>query len=203
MGSKFSMTGIILAGGKSSRMGRDKALLKFGEKTILEHLIHLSGRTFNETLVVTNDQSKLEGLDLGNAHAYEDLIKEQGPLAALYTGLVYSKNPNACVLTCDMPSVDDFILNELAEFWEVGYDAICIEEPEGNYQPFPGIYRRSCREMIKLLIDRGENAMTYFLQVATVKSLVLEKEKIGVLTNMNYIQDYYQVLKEKERRCHE
>ncbi len=203
MGSKFSMTGIILAGGKSSRMGRDKALLKFGEKTLLENLIHLSDRTFNETLVIVNDKSKLDGLDLGSTHAYEDLIQERGPLAALYTGLVYSKNPDACVLTCDMPFVDDFILNELAEFWEVGYDAICIEEPEGNYQPFPGIYRRSCRGIIKSLIDRGENAMKCFLQITSVKSLILEKEKIEILTNMNCLEDYYQVLKEKERKCHE
>ena len=199
MDNKFSMTAIILAGGKSSRMGQDKALLKFGEKTILENLAHFARSFFSETLVIVNEGKRLNGLDLKEANLYEDLIQENGPLAGLYTGLVYSKNLSSCVFTCDMPFIDDFIVRKLVEHWEAGFDVVCLEEQEGGYQPFPGIYHRSSRSLIKSLLELGENSMRCFLQVAVVKSLMLEKEEKAMLTNMNYIEDYYQALREKER----
>ncbi len=196
--SKFPFTAIILAGGKSSRMGQDKALLKFGEKTILEHLLALVSPLFSETLVIVNDQTKLRGLDLAGAEVREDWVKDRGPLAAIYTGLLYSRNPASCVLTCDMPLIDEGIIRELVGFWEEDYDVICLEEPEGNYQPFPGIYFRSTRHLIRSFLDRGENSMKGYLQSATVKSLILQKEKIELLTNMNYIEDYCRILREKD-----
>lgn len=196
--SRLPFTAIILAGGKSSRMGQDKALLKFGEKTILEHLLMLITPLFTETLVIVNDQTKLRGLDLAGAEVREDWVKDRGPLAAVYTGLLYSRNPASCVLTCDMPLIDEEIIREVVGFWEEGYDVICLEESEGNYQPFPGIYLRSARHLIRMLLDRKEDSMKGFLELSTVKPLVLEQERIQVLTNMNTIEDYYQVLRTKD-----
>ena len=193
-----SMTAIILAGGKSSRMGKDKALLKFGEKTILEHLIDLTNTLFSETLVIVNERTKLNDLDLGGTNAYEDLIKDQGPLGGIYTGLIYSRNLANFVFTCDMPFIDECIINKLVEFRELDFDVICFEEPEGNYEPFPGIYSRASRSLIKSLLDVEKNSMKRFFEIATVKPVLLEKEKIKVLTNMNYREDYDRALKEKE-----
>lgn len=198
MGSKFSMTAIILAGGRSSRMGQDKALLQFGEKTILEHLVHFATSLFKEVLIIVNQGKELGGLDLKEADVYEDLIQERGPLAGLYTGLIYSKNLSSCVFTCDMPFIDDFMVRKLVAHREVGFDVVCLEAPEGGYQPFPGIYSRSSHPLIKSVLDRGENSMRFFLELARVKSVALEKEKAGILTNMNTIQDYFRALKEKE-----
>lgn len=203
MDSQFSMTAIILAGGKSSRMGQDKALLKFGEKTILEHLAHFAGALFSETLVIINKGKELDNLDLRQANVYEDLIQESGPLAGLYTGLVYSKNLSSCVFTCDMPFVDDFIVRKLVAHWEAGFNVVCLKEAEGGYQPFPGIYHRSSRSLIKSLLESGENSVKRFLQVAMVKTIMLEKEKVWALSNMNRIEDYYHALKEEERLSHE
>ncbi len=199
MGSKFSMTGIILAGGKKSPMGPEKTPLKFGEKTLVERLVNFGNLLFSETLVIVNERAKLEGLDLGEAHIYEDLIEGQGPLAAIYAGLLYSKELASCVLTCDMPFVDEFLIRELVDSWEEGFDAVCLEGPEGTYQPFPGIYRRSSRSSICSLLDRGENSMKRFLQIADIKSVVLQRERNKVFTNMNYIEDYYQALRRKEQ----
>lgn len=198
MDYKFPMTAIILAGGKSSRMGQDKALLKFGTKTILEHLVYLTSSLFSETLIIISKGKELNQLDLKEAKIYEDLIQESGPLAGLYTGLVYSKNRLSFVLTCDMPFVDEFVARKLAEQWETGFDVICLEEGEEAFHPFPGIYARSSRLLIKSLLESGKNAMKYFLQIAMVKMVELEKEKTKILTNMNYIEDYAHALKEKE-----
>ena len=193
----MKMTAIILAGGKSSRMGQDKALLEFGGKTILENLVDFSSSFFNETLIVVNQGKKLSGLDLKKSSVHEDLIPESGPLAGLYTGLVYSKNLLSCVLTCDMPFVDDLVIRKLVEHEEAGYDVICLET-EGDDQPFPGIYRRSSRSLIKSLLESGEKSMKRFLQIATVKWIELEIERKEALINLNYMEDYHRALEQKD-----
>ena len=198
MRPKLPLTGMILAGGKSSRMGQDKALLRWGEKTILEHLAFLLESIFEETLIVVDQKTKLDGLALGQARVYEDLLKNKGPLGGIYTGLCYSRNRASCTLTCDMPFVDDVILRELVDFWDEEQDALCLENPTGSLEPFPGIYARSARHLIHLLLERDEGSMHRFLEVAVVKPLEVKEERIRVLTNMNDVRDYRRVLKEKE-----
>lgn len=200
MKTKLAMTAMILAGGKSSRMGQDKALLKFGGRTLLEHLTALMKPIFSETLVIVDEREKLKGLDLSNSKVYEDLPKGKGPLAGIYTGLLYSRNKMSCVFTCDMPFVDEPLIRQLTRFWEEDYDVVCLEGPQGNYQPFPGIYARSARYVMSFLLNRGEGSMKKFLEVTSVKPLILEEERIEVLTNMNTFQDYYRVLRQKNEQ---
>lgn len=197
MKPKLPFTGMVLAGGRSSRMGQDKAFLKFGERTMIEHLAGLLGSLFEETFVLVDSKEKFDALDLGKAKIYEDLFKKKGPLAGIYTGLCYSRCMAGCVLTCDMPFVDEEVLRELVDFWQEGHDALCLEDIQGVLEPFPGIYARSSRHIMRLLLERGEASMRRFLELAVVKPLVLRKEKIQVLANMNTIEDYYRVLAEK------
>ena len=192
---KIPMTAIILAGGKSLRMGQDKALLKFGAKTLIENLVDFASNIFIETFVIINEKAKLERLNLSEANVYEDLIKSQGPLGGIYTGLVYSRNLANFVFTCDMPFVNEFIVGRLVEFWNIDSDVACFEDPEGNYQPFPGIYSRGSRSLMKSLLDREENSMKKFFEIVMVKPVPLEKEKIKVLTNINCLEDYDRALK--------
>lgn len=198
MKGKFPLTALILAGGKSSRMGQDKALLKFGEVTMLEHLAGLINPLFEETLVIVDDRAKTDRLRLGEAGVYEDWVKGQGPLAGIYTGLLYSRQNASCIFTCDMPFVDREMIRGLVGFWEEGYDVVCLEESPGRYQPFPGIYLRTSRHLMRFLLDKGENSLGRFLESASVKPLVFEREKVRLLENMNYIEDYYRVLKERK-----
>jgi len=181
-------------------MGQDKALLPFGDKTLLEYLIEWMRPVFDETLVIVDQKSKLQGLDLQGVKVYEDWIREQGPLAGIYTGLCFSKTRANCIFTCDMPWVDQDLIEELIEFWEKDIDVVCLEDPKGKLQPFPGIYDRQCRYLIRLALEEGETSVQDFLRVVTIKPLVLTQEKIHLLTNMNTIEDYYGALKEKEKK---
>lgn len=192
------MTAVLLAGGQSRRMGRDKSLLKFGEETVVEYLTALFSGIFAETMLIVNRREKLKGLNLVGAAIYEDLLPGRGPLAAVYTGLRYAGHQAACVFTCDMPLVDEMLIRELVDFWEEGSDVVCLEDSKGKYQPFPGIYSRESYSFMAHFLRRGEGSMGAYLSVASVKPLILKEEKIAVLTNMNYIEDYYRVLKEKE-----
>lgn len=196
MYNKIPMTAIILAGGKSSRMGEDKALLPFGGRTVLEHLTALLDSLFEETIIVVNEKNKYADLGL-NARRHEDFLKDRGPLAGLYTGLAYSRHQASFVFTCDMPFVDEALIRELTGFWQEDYDMTCFQEEERGCQPFPAIYLRSARQLIHLLLENGEASMRRFLDVVTVNSLPIAKNKSRALMNMNTPRDYQQALKEK------
>ncbi len=197
MENKVPMTAIILAGGKSSRMGCDKALLGFGEETILESLAQLTASIFSETFIITSQSKNYRQLDLKGAVIFNDFLENKGPLAGLYTGLAYSTHQVSCVLTCDMPLVHASLLRKLVSFWQEGFDAVCPEDSEGRSQPFPGIYCRSSRHFIRLLLDRGETAMRRLFDILVIRPLVLDKKESEVLVNMNTPKDYEQVSKKK------
>lgn len=198
MKPRFPLTAIILAGGKSSRMGQDKALLSFSGQTFLEHLVQFLAPLFQTTLVIVGDRTKLGGLRLGPARAYEDLMKDRGPLAGIYTGLLYSTSKTSCVFTCDMPFVDESMIRRLVYAWEDGFEALCLETPSGQCQPFPGIYSSTARSLMGRFLRRGEGSMKRFFEAANVKTLFLGEERVQALTNMNTMEDYRAVLKAKK-----
>ena len=197
MKKKLPMTALILAGGKSSRMGCDKALLKFGEETILEDLVQVTASIFSETFIIASQNKNYQPLDLRGAVILNDFWENKGPLAGLYTGLCYSTHQVCCVLTCDMPLVNDALLRGLTAFWQEGYDAVCPEDSEGRLQPFPGIYSRSSRHFIRLLLDRGETTMRRLFDVLVIRPFVLGKKESEILANMNTPEDYEQVLEKR------
>ena len=197
MENKVPMTALILAGGKSSRMGCDKALLKFGEETLLEDLVQLTTSIFSETFIISSQSKNYQQLNLRGAVVLNDFWENKGPLVGLYTGLSYSTHQVNCVLTCDMPLVDVSLLRELAALWQEGYDAVCPEDSEGRLQPFPGIYGRSSRHFIRLLLDRGETAMRRLFDILVIRSLALGKKESELLANMNTIKDYEQISEKK------
>ncbi len=199
MNPKVPMTAIILAGGKSSRMGCDKALLGFGEETVLEGLTQLTASIFSETFIISSQSKNYHQLNLKGAVIFNDFLENKGPLARLYTGLAYSTHQVSCVLTCDMPLVNASLLRELVAFWQEGYDAVCPEDSEGRLQPFPGIYSRSSRHFIRLLLDRDETAMRRLFDILVIRPLVLGKKESEVLANMNTLKDYEQVSKKKRK----
>ena len=192
---RIGMSGAILAGGASARMGHDKALLGFGAATLLEHLSAVVASVFEEHLVIVNDRSKTERLALCGARVYEDLVKARGPMGGVYTALEYARFDACCVLTCDMPYVDDVFIRQFLGFWEASDDALCAQDRAGKWHPFPGIYRSSVSGMLRSLLDRGQASMHQFLDRVHVKPLALQEER--VLYNMNTPADYYFVLRER------
>lgn len=189
MNHKIAVSCVILAGGKSKRMGRDKALLPIGKQIMLERLLDLVTPMFNETIIIVDRVKKLNSFALGKAKVYEDILENQGPLVGLYTGLVYSRNVTSCVLTCDMPLLDQSLLQKLLDGEEAGEDVICY-----SCQPFPGLYRRRSRSLIRLLLDHGKRALKDYLRLAGVKSLALRGEEEKALVNMNTPEEYERIL---------
>ena len=138
---------IILAGGKNSRIGKNKAFIELptGE-TILQHTINVLQEIFPEIIIVTNQSQDPEfGKDAYlkfNAQVVEDLIKESGPLGGIFTGLCYSVSKHNFVVACDMPFIKPALIRLLLE--ESGNYDVVIPEIDGEVEPLFAVYSKNC-----------------------------------------------------------
>src|SRR3989338_5642445 len=113
-GGRRSMTAIVLAGGKATRMGgRNKAFLKIGGKTIIENLLDKLNPIFGKILIIANvpaqfNQSLVTSYQ--NTKIISDIIPEKGPLGGIYTGLMTSRAKFNFVIACDMPFIDIWLI---------------------------------------------------------------------------------------------
>lgn len=136
----------IIAGGKSARMGRDKAFVKLAGKPLIQHVIERSrnlGQT--ETILIANQPERYRHLGLP---VFSDVCPNKGSLGGIYTALTYAQSRHTLVIACDMP----FIKTELLRFMIAQIsDALDIVVPRvGGYpQGLHAIYSQSCRKPIQ------------------------------------------------------
>lgn len=161
------ITGIILSGGRNTRMGVNKAFLEIGPSRMMDQTLDIFRRLFSEILIVTNDP--LSYLEFDDAAVVTDIYKGKGPLGGIYTGLFYAKNPLVFACPCDMPYLnEDFIAFMIKQAGK--HDVIVPELPEG-YQPLHAIYSKNCLPSIKRLLIMDKLKITGFyrdMRVATV-----------------------------------
>ncbi|WP_071393209.1 molybdenum cofactor guanylyltransferase [Bacillus tuaregi] len=185
-------TAIILAGGKSSRMGTNKALLELNGKTVIEGIVESLHRVADELLLVTNTPSDYQFLHLPMT---EDKWKGMGPLAGIEAGLSASKTEHNLIVACDMP----FISVELGR-----YLLSCLEEyqaavPEisGQLHPLFAAYRKDVCPVVKKSLEENQLRIRHFLHSIHVKivkndllqSLGLQDEELYFF-NMNDRDEY-------------
>lgn len=136
----------IIAGGKSVRMGRDKAFVKLAGKPLIQHVIERSQNLGQlETILIANQPERYRHFGLP---VFSDVCPNKGSLGGIYTALTYAQNPHTLVIACDMP----FIKTELLRFMIAQIsDAMDIVVPrvDGYPQGLHAIYSQSCRQPIQ------------------------------------------------------
>ncbi|MEE8317534.1 MAG: molybdenum cofactor guanylyltransferase [Candidatus Omnitrophota bacterium] len=190
------VTGIILSGGKSSRMKTDKAFLKLGSKTMIEELISRLEKKFSRLMIIANDRERYMrfGIEL-----VEDIVPDKGPLGGIYTGLVVSKDDYNFIFACDMPFLNqDLIQYMIGEVEGGGYDVI-IPEWEGRLQPLCAIYSKECIKPIENELSKNNLKITDFLKYVKVRVLndkEISKFDLGrpFFANINTPRDLYMLL---------
>ena len=108
-----NVTGIILSGGRSSRMGENKAFLELNGKSIIEVIISKMKNLFEETLIISNEPELYKQFNLP---VFEDKYKYLGPLAGIHSGLSNSSNQSNLIISCDLPLVSKKMIKYLIEF---------------------------------------------------------------------------------------
>lgn len=142
------ITGIILAGGKNSRMGANKAFLKIDGIFLIDKILSVYRKIFSEIMIVTNDPLSYTGSS--DIMIVTDIYKGKGSLGGIYTGLFYARHDYAFVAACDMPSLNEnFIRYMIGQTGK--HDIVVPELPEG-FQALHAIYSRRCLPVMKKMI---------------------------------------------------
>jgi molybdenum cofactor guanylyltransferase len=164
--------GIILAGGRSSRMGQPKASLDWHGVTLLEHTTALLRAYVDGPLIVMHAGDRLVPPLPGSVELLEDSISEGGPLCALATALaaVSGRAERAVVVPVDMPFVTPAFLGRLER--RLGAtDEMAIAVHSGRRHPLPAIVRTSVAEQAQSLVTSGRRALLDLAAVVNVATL--------------------------------
>jgi molybdopterin-guanine dinucleotide biosynthesis protein A len=194
---RVAYSAIVLAGGKSSRMGLDKSFLTIeGQPLVVRTVLRLASLS-DDLIVVTNDVARYELLDM-SARLVPDERPGMGALMGIYSGLQASHYPRAVVVACDMPFLDRALLRHMASL-AAGYDVV-IPRLDGLLEPLHAIYARSCLPFMARLLDQGRRRIVAFFD--QVRVCYLDGEQIDAFdprrlsfANVNTPEDWARVQK--------
>ncbi|MBM7854054.1 molybdopterin-guanine dinucleotide biosynthesis protein A [Desulfohalotomaculum tongense] len=154
----------ILAGGKNSRMGTNKAFLEVQSCRIIDHALHELRRVSEDILIITNNPAEYSHL---NVRLAQDIYPGRGPLSGIHSALVNAKNHTLLVVACDMP----FIEAELARYLinaARDYDVV-IPVVEGYFEPLFAVYTKACLPPIEWCFRKEKLRVIDFFSALKVK----------------------------------
>ena len=185
------VTGVILAGGASSRMGRNKALLEVDGIPIITRTYRKLASMFHEVIIVTNSP---QDYDFIPCRKVLDIYSNIGSIAGLHSALAHSGSAYSFVTACDMPFLDQSIILYLCDLLQEGYDAV-IPYSEGGQEPLHAVYSSKCKDVFDKAIQRGERKILDILENVTVREVPYgEVQRIGgqavSFMNVNTPEEY-------------
>ncbi|MCB0747689.1 MAG: molybdenum cofactor guanylyltransferase [Ignavibacteriae bacterium] len=195
------ITGIILAGGKSSRMGSNKSLLTLNDKTVIEVVVDLMKSIFSKVIIITNASEEYSFLNLP---MYRDIYLDMGPLAGIHSALANSATEKNFIISCDMPLMSTemikYIISNLSE------KSITVCVANGFIEQLAGVYSKSVLPKVEELLKGKLKKLNQTKQKYSVLSLLqpeiteyLQVEKLSIYNkylffNMNNVEDYKSII---------
>ncbi len=165
-----NVTVAVMAGGKSSRMGTDKAFVPVLGKPMIEHVLEQVHGLSNETIILTNEPNSYSYLNIA---MYGDFYTDRGPLGGLHAALYHASHPSVLVVACDMPWLNRTLLNFLVSLRNLA-DVIVprwLEHPE----PLHAVYNKTCLAAIENNIRQDRLKTISFYDQVNVKYVSREE----------------------------
>ena len=157
------VTAFVLAGGRSSRMGSDKALLRLGSENLLERALRTVAAVCSNPVIV-GDAGRYKGY----GEVIEDRVEGCGPLGGIHAALCVSGTERNLILSVDTPLMTAEFLRWLVDCSAVGDELVFVPQPKGRTQPLCAVYRRGLLPVIQTAITAGEYKVDrLFSRVAT------------------------------------
>jgi molybdopterin-guanine dinucleotide biosynthesis protein A len=158
------VTGVILAGGKSLRYGRNKALVRIEGIPLIERVVNVMSSLFRRLILITNTPDEYAFLKLP---MHKDLIKGLGPIGGIFTALMTIKNSAGFFVACDMPNLNPALIHYMVEIRD-GFDAVVPRLQEGT-EALHALYGKRCLPPIKQLIDSSQYQIFRFYPSVSVR----------------------------------
>lgn len=163
--TKVKASGVILAGGKSSRMKFNKAFAEINGRTVIEIIIDKFNAFFEETIIISNEPELFQ--DLG-VKVYTDIYPRLGPISGIHSGLVNAKNDVIFLSGCDMPFISMELINYMLK--ELGEHDTVVPVIDGLLQPTSAVYSSKCIPLLTDCLENDKLKLTLiFRELDTVK----------------------------------
>ncbi len=169
---KRNVSVIILAGGKSTRMGEDKAFIELRGRAIIEHILAVFLALSDDIVIVTNNPEQYRCL---GQRIVSDLLPQSGSLVGLYSGLHAIAYQHAFAVACDMPFISVPLVNYMIKQID-DYDAV-IPSYDDYYEALHAIYSCACIPVIEAQLTRGDYKITNFFD--QIRARYINKTEIA------------------------
>ena len=168
------ISGVVLAGGKGSRIGFDKKSLSLNSQRVIERTEAMLNSLFAETLIVTEK---------------EDLIKGCGPLSGIYTGLKLISHDLGFFVACDMPFLQADFISRIIDAARVDRQSCLIPRSERGLEPLHAVYAKSSLADLKSCLEKKQFSIRQFLKSCRCNYLETSKKEQNSFVNINTLQE--------------
>jgi len=189
----------ILAGGRSRRMGQDKALVPFRGQPLILHTIGQVRSLSDDILVIANQPADYSFLDLP---IFRDVVPGCGPLGGIFSALRNARHPLVAILGCDMPFASLPLFEYECELLRrTGADVIVPSSPQG-LEPLHSIYRSAaCLPAIQAALDQGERRIISWFPEVKVETVSAEETRkfspgFQAFINLNTPDEFLQAMRD-------
>jgi molybdopterin-guanine dinucleotide biosynthesis protein A len=189
---RWQASAVVLAGGRSSRMGHDKSLLLVNGRPLIEHIVLQLRPLFTELQISTNNPEKYGFLGV---ETIADEETGRGPLMGILSSLEASKLDLVLVTACDIPEMNVKVIRTMLRN-AGGYDAVVPLSKNGRPEPLFALYRKSMIQPIRRLMRQGVRKISDVFDSCRVRFLELGDD--SWLLNLNNPDDYARFLNNKE-----
>lgn len=148
---------VILAGGKNSRMGKNKAFLSIQDERIIDRLVVLLGSLFPETIIISNNTEIYRYLGV---RVKPDVLPNMGPLGGIHAGFIHTSYEYNFIVACDLPFLQKEIISYLVGVSK-GND-VTVPKIRGHLQPLCAVYSRACLPVIQRYLENSDKKVVAF-----------------------------------------
>ncbi|OHW61343.1 putative molybdenum cofactor guanylyltransferase [Andreesenia angusta] len=196
MGENKFGTAVILAGGKSSRMGFNKEFLEIDGESLVKKNIEKLKTIFNEIIVVTNNPEYYESL---NIITVQDIYFQKGPLSGIHASLKRSSSEYIYLLACDMPEIDIPFIKWMMDIVKREAPEISVVRRDGRIEPFNGFYSVALADRVEELLKHDKLAIRALMSEAKVEFIDLHEVQSGrdIFLNLNTQEDLHGYLEQR------
>jgi molybdopterin-guanine dinucleotide biosynthesis protein A len=196
------VTGVILAGGRSSRMGSNKALLPYRGGRFIESIYQTLSGLFSDVLLVTNTPEQYDFLP---CHTVADRYPDMGALAGLHAGLLHSSSPQIFAVACDMPCLNETLIRGLLARRHLA--DVVIPESANGLEPLHAVYGKNCLPSMEQSLDANKRRIVSFFPRVRVHTFASHHVATidgdySSFSNINTPADYFK-LRKNENGAHE